>query len=456
MESLGMKLKCNADSLVKSLVGIALIISFGFVSIEEVTAAEDKKKTRRVPAISQSLYKQMSEAQIMIDPDSMPREEGEPAPVPKGTPQDGIQMLLDMTKKKRLNSNELSQIWNLLAFGYYTLENVPKTIYAYEQVLAAGREGVITEALEKNALRALFQLNYSTEEYELALKYINLWEVANGKPDAAVSYLKSTANYQLERFREALRWALQVEEIIVAEGRAMKENWVYLQVVLYSELKDDDNVIRVLERMVVDYPKKQYWMHLAGMYTEKEWDDRALSAYYAIYSQGMFEKDSEIVMLSQRLLNAEVPYEAASILEKGMKDELVETSEKNLRLLATCYTVAQEMSKAIVAWERATKSSEDGDIQYRLAQALAQQDRHKEAVGAYRQALKDDELKSPSDAQFWMAISHMSLENWDQASTAFKAASRLDKKIAKQARQYIRYIAGEKRRQAALKEMLEG
>jgi len=456
MESLGMKLKCNADSLVKSLVGIALIISFGFVSIEEVTAAEDKKKTRRVPAISQSLYKQMSEAQIMIDPDSMPREEGEPAPVPKGTPQDGIQMLLDMTKKKRLNSNELSQIWNLLAFGYYTLENVPKTIYAYEQVLAAGREGVITEALEKNALRALFQLNYSTEEYELALKYINLWEVANGKPDAAVSYLKSTANYQLERFREALRWALQVEEIIVAEGRAMKENWVYLQVVLYSELKDDDNVIRVLERMVVDYPKKQYWMHLAGMYTEKEWDDRALSAYYAIYSQGMFEKDSEIVMLSQRLLNAEVPYEAASILEKGMKDELVETSEKNLRLLATCYTVAQEMSKAIVAWERATKSSEDGDIQYRLAQALAQQDRHKEAVGAYRQALKDDELKSPSDAQFWMAISHMSLENWDQASTAFKAASKLDKKIAKQARQYIRYIAGEKRRQAALKEMLEG
>ena len=114
------------------------------------------------------------------------------------------------------------------------------------------------------------------------------------------------------------------------------------------------------------------------------------------------------------------------------------------------------MSKAIDAWERATKSSEDGDIQYRLAQALAQQDRHKEAVGAYRKALEDDELKSPSDAHFWMAISHMSLENWDQASTAFKAASKLDKKIEKQARQYIQYIAGEKRRQAALKEMLEG
>jgi len=49
----------------------------------------------------------------------------------------------------------------------------------------------------------------------------------------------------------------------------------------------------------------------------------------------------------------------------------------------------------------------------------------------------------------------MSLENWDQASKAFRQASRLDDRIAKQARQYIRYIAGEKRRQEALKDMLE-
>ena len=60
----------------------------------------------------------------------------------------------------------------------------------------------------------------------MALKYIVAWEAVNGAPDAAVSYLKATANYQLERFQESLKWALQVEEIIIAEGREMKENWV--------------------------------------------------------------------------------------------------------------------------------------------------------------------------------------------------------------------------------------
>jgi len=73
-------------------------------------------------------------------------------------------------------------------------------------------------------------------------------------------------------------------------------------------------------------------MHLAGMYTEKEWDDQALSAYYAIYAQGLLDKDSEIVMLSQRLLNAEVPFEAASVLEAGIDADIVEQNEKNLRL----------------------------------------------------------------------------------------------------------------------------
>jgi len=227
-------------------------------------------------------------------------------------------------------------------------------------------------------------------------------------------------------------------------------------VVLYNELKDVDNVIQVLERMVVTWPKKQYWMHLAGMYTEKDWDDRALSAYYAIYTQGLLDKESELVMLSQRLLNAEVAYEASTILEKGIKEDIIEKNEKNLRLLATCYTVAQEMSKAIDAWKRASEYAEDGDIFYRLAQALAQQDRHEEAVKAYNKALDDKDLKSPSDAQFWLAISHMQLANWDLATTAFRAASKLDEKMAKQSRQYIRYIAGEKRRLAALKDMLEG
>ena len=458
-------------------------VSFG----DAVQAAQERKKTRKVPAMREKTYKKLAEAQLMVDPDSIPREEGEPAPVPKGTPQDAVLMLLDLMGSKGLNSYEKAQIWNTLAFAYYTLDDMPKTVNAYEQIL---RQGVISEALELGSLRALFQLYYADEKYLKAIKYIDRFQALQAVPDPQITFFKATAYYQLENFRESLKQAILVEELAVARRaarlessmeaisngkmsdeklpeaklalqklqakQAVKENWWYLQVVLYNELEDVDSVIRVLETLIVNYPKKQYWMHLAGMYSEKGQDDASLSAYYAAYIQDFLVRESEIVMMAQRLLGADNPYEASLVLEKGLKSKAIEENEKNLRLLATAYTLSQETNSAIDAWRDATKYAEDGDLHFRLAQALSAQDRHKEAVKAYSDAQKKGDLKKPGDVAFWKGISQMQLERWDSATKSFRSASKLDKKKSKQSRQYIRYISGEKRRQEELRKMIEG
>ena len=423
------------------------------ISLGDTVSAQEKKKTRKVPAMRERTYKKLAEAQIMIDPESAPREEGEPPPEPTGTPRDAIELLHKLRESRGLNSYELAQIWNTLAFAYYTIEDMPNTIRSYEEIL---KQGTITEALEMSALRALFQLYYAEENYRLAINYIDRWQALQAAPDAGVTFIKATAYYQLDDFRESLRWAIRVEEIATEQQKEIKENWWYLQVVLYNELQDSDNVIRVLETLIAYYPKKQYWMYLAGMYSEKEWDDKSLSAYYAAYMQGFLAKESEVVMLSQRLLGSSVPYEASQILEKGFKDGLIEENEKNLTLLATAYTMSQETDSAIDAWRDATRFAENGDLHYRLAQALAQEDRHKEAVDAYSAAQKKGETDDPDDIAFWKGISLMQLERWDAATRSFRNAAKLgDKRMKKQTRQYIRYIAGEKRREEELRKMLE-
>ena len=65
-------------------------------------------------------------------------------------------------------------------------------------------------------------------------------------------------------------------------------------------------------------------------------------------------------------------------------------------------------------------------------------------------------MKYPGDVAFWKGISQMQLERWDSATRSFRSAAKLDKKKSKQSRQYIRYIAGERRRQEELRKMLEG
>mgnify|MGYP003976582713 CR=1 FL=1 len=447
MKKLAILLVVWALPLIVGQVGSNLVLG------QAAQAAEEKKKTRKVPAMREKTYKKLAEAQIMIDPDSAPREEGEPAPEPTGTVEDAIRLLMKLRESKGLNSYELAQIWNTLAFAYYTIEDIPNTIKSYENIL---KQGTITEALELSSLRALFQLHYGEENYRKAVQFIDKWQALKVTPDAQVTFIKATAYYQMENFRESLKWALRVEEIANSQQKDIKENWWYLQVVLYNEVEDVDSVIRVLETLIVNYPKKQYWMHLAGMYSEKNWDDKSLSAYYALYIQGFLQRESEVVMLAQRLLGASVPFEASQILEKGIKSGLVEENEKNLRLLATAYTMSQETNQAIDAWRDASKYAEDGELHYRLAQALAAEDRHKEAVVAYSDAQKKGETKKPGDVAFWKGISQMQLERWDSATKSFRQSAKLDKKKQKQARQYIRYIAGEKRRQAELKKMLEG
>ena len=165
----------------------------------ETASAQEKKKTRKVPAMRERTYKKLAEAQLMIDPESIPREEGEPPPEPTGTPQDAIALLTKLRGSKGLNSYELAQIWNTLAFAYYTLEDLPNTIRSYEQIL---KQGTITEALEMSALRALFQLYYAEEDYRRAIQYIDRWQAMQVKPDPNITFIKSTAYYQLENFRD--------------------------------------------------------------------------------------------------------------------------------------------------------------------------------------------------------------------------------------------------------------
>jgi len=158
-------------------------VSFG----DAVQAAQERKKTRKVPAMREKTYKKLAEAQLMVDPDSIPREEGEPAPVPKGTPQDAVLMLLDLMGSKGLNSYEKAQIWNTLAFAYYTLDDMPKTVNAYEQIL---KQGVISEALELGSLRALFQLYYADEKYLKAIKYIDRFQALQAVPDPQITFFQ--------------------------------------------------------------------------------------------------------------------------------------------------------------------------------------------------------------------------------------------------------------------------
>ena len=153
-----------------------------------------------------------------------------------------------MLFRSGLNSYEAAQIWNLLAFGYYTIEDTAKTIDAYENLLAQEK---ITLALELSALRALYQLYYAGEKYLESIEYMDKYLALKEEADPQISYLKANAYFQMKDWNKSLEMALQCEQEAIDLGKEVKESWLYLQVVLYSELKRPVDTIRVLETLVV-------------------------------------------------------------------------------------------------------------------------------------------------------------------------------------------------------------
>ncbi|MFT4713853.1 MAG: hypothetical protein ACI8W1_002346, partial [Candidatus Azotimanducaceae bacterium] len=147
----------TAVSVLWALPTVVSLIPGQQFDLGAVYGEEKKKKPRKVSPLTEKVYKAISEAQALIDPESIVVEEGEERPDIVANPQQAILDLMETLERRRINSYEKAQVWNTLAFAYYTLDDTPNTLKAYENVL----KEEITEALELSSLRALFQLYYA-------------------------------------------------------------------------------------------------------------------------------------------------------------------------------------------------------------------------------------------------------------------------------------------------------
>ena len=151
-----------------------------------------------------------------------------------------------------------------------------------------------------------------------------------------------------------------------------KEQWWLLLRACYYELEQMDQVKRVLERLVVEWSKKEYWVQLSAMYSQDRQESEQIAAYQTAYQEGYLEKSSEFVMMAQLYLSQEAPYEAAKLLQKAVDNGIVETDdEKNWMVLAQAWFLSKYDDKAIIALREAAKLTDDGELDMRLARSLS-------------------------------------------------------------------------------------
>ena len=169
----------------------------------------------------------------------------------------------------------------------------------------------------------------------------------------------------------------------------------------------------------------------------------------AAHVAGYLDKESQFLNLAYMYLSNDVPYKAAKIIDEGVKAGIIESSAKNLRVLANSWRASQEIQKSIPVMEKAARLSGDGELFARLGNIYLDSEEFEKSVKALRHGLKKGGVKRADQANVALGMALFNLDKLDEAERAFKLAKQ-DKRTKKMATQWISYLSKERKRRRQL------
>jgi tetratricopeptide (TPR) repeat protein len=436
-----------------------------FVEAQSNDRAKTQTKYKKARALQTKTAKQMAKVYEALEEVD---DKGEPAPDMETV----IEILTELRNNQAdLKSYDRSVMWNSWGYVYFQDGEYDKAMRAYENVI---NEPEVTLPIRNAALFTLAQLNLVKENYKKGIELILQWMDQVETVTAQSWSLLGQAYFQQGNFRKAmssLKTAISMSE---EEGYKPKENWYVLLAACINELKKEIGTKKALlqqldiyEILVNLYPKKLYFIQLGGTYGQLEREKDYMITLKAAHAKDLLDKESEYLALAQLLLLNQNPYWAAKVLESGQKKivtytetvkdkntgketkiektgPVVRDNEKNLKLLADSWRMAQEIDKAIPILEKAAKLSKDGKSYVLLGNLYLAEDRLDKAVDSIKKGLKKGKIDKISQVHLTLGQAYFELQKFDDAKKEFRTAARdKDKKVKTTANNWIKYTENE-------------
>jgi len=446
--------------------------SIGFMTAQ---SQEDnsKRKTKKTGSMSEKVAKKLGEAQELIEDEKLdegvailnsilelkkisPYERGQVnyffayVRYLKGDLKGAITFYKKVAEDPNVPDGLIESSKFTIAQLYFQIEDWPSVITAVDSLLADQPNRTDLYVLKGSAM---YQQKQYEEMIPIIKKAISIAEEANAfrieqrqrniaevaskyrvKYDkdqvdyiSLVSQIKIKLKEELAQTRKSNEKYVEIEDAIksieadvknLAIGPT-KENWWLLLRAAYFELEQMDNVKTVLQRLVIEWSKKEYWTQLSAFYGQDRQEKEQMAAYQTAYHEGFLEKSSEFVQMAQLYLSVEAPYEAARILQKAIDEGKVDKEEKNWKLLAQAWFLAQYDEEAIVALREAAKLSDDGELDIRLARSLSNMANFKDCIDAAQTAIKKGDLKRLDESYITLGMCQFEEARYDDAKQAF-------------------------------------
>jgi len=445
---------------------LAFGISFPTSYIEAQSSDQKKQiKYKKARALQSKTAKQMAKVYEALEEVD---DNGEPSPDMETV----IEILTVLRNDEaNLKSYDRSVVWNSWGYVYFTEGKYDLAMSAYQKVID---EQEVTLPIRNAAIFTLAQLYLVKENYKKGIELILLWMDEVEEVTAQSWSLLGQAYFQEGNYKQSMSSMKKAISMSEEEGYKPKENWYVIVAACIGELKKEIGEkesllqqLEIYEILVNLYPKKLYFIQLGGTYGQLGREKDYMITLKAAHAKDFLDKESEYLALAQLLLLNQNPYWAAKVLVSGQKKittttetivdkitgeeskiektgPVVKDNEKNLKLLADSWRMAQEIDKAIPVLERAAKLSKDGKSYVLLGNLYLAEDKLEKAVDSIKKGLKKGKIDKISQVHLTLGQAYFELQKFDEAKKEFRTAARdKDKKVKTTANNWIKYTENE-------------
>jgi tetratricopeptide (TPR) repeat protein len=218
-----------------------------------------------------------------------------------------------------------------------------------------------------------------------------------------------------------------------------KVEWLKMEYYCYFLQKKYNDAIKVVKELIQKKPyNKDYWIQLSSLYAINKKYDNSLSTLDISRIVNFRLNKKEWIRLINLLRYEGLPFRAAEVMSKKIKDKTFEQNEKNLNFVGDLYFDAKEFDKAIYFYKKAANVNNNKEILYKIAKIYMKQHNYKETIKYLKKALNGSE-KHIGEKELLLGEVYYEIKNYKEAINCFQKAKNY-RSTRKNALEWLKYL----------------
>ena len=307
------------------------------------------------------------------------------------------------------------------------LEFRNKEYASAEKDLEANLNSPFAKASEVPAhVKQLAVLNLTLKDYAKAIDFGNR-AVKGGYADDATYEVLEQAYYLKGDHRATLHFVNDYVDSQIKAGKTPKERSLKTIMATCIAMKDQGCETHAFERLVLYYPKGDYWQNLVNsLFSSDDYktDMPRLQLFRLAVDVNVLKNPRDVAEMAGLDLDQGAAAEAVRVLQKAFDSNVFteqRDKDKNARLLAAAQKRAEADQAAIAERTSQAAAAPDGKKDAALGLTLLSLQQYPQAIEALNRGLRKGSLQSAADTQLLLGIAQLKAGNKEEALKTFHA-----------------------------------